>query len=584
MKEGIHVAESRKGQRNQPKDKNVSTTQPDLSSATPSSSGAADYGVAGAYEKNIYYDYGKTGITRFGGFVYEEWLKELQGKRGVMTYREMRDNDAIIGAFLYAIKMIIRKVKWKVEPGGKTPKDVEVARFVEECRNDMCMSWNDIISEILTFLSFGWCYMELCYKKRFGDNTDEQLYSKYDDGRIGWKKWGIRAQETLWRWGFNTDGSITGMEQLSPPDYRATFIPMEKSILFRTESNKNNPEGRSILRNAYRSWYMKKNIEEIEAIGIERDLAGFPIMWLPEEIMAGGMPDATPEQSAAYSAYKNMITNINRNEQEGALLPLVYNDKGNKMYDLTLLASGATRRQFDTNQIIQRYEQRIAMTVLADFLMLGHERSGSYSLSSNKTSMFQSALLAIVDIISETINTQAIPRLIKLNDFGKLKDYPKIVHDDIEHVNLDELGNFIQRIAAAGAVSFGDIETENSLRNAAKMPMKAEDYFADSTDIDDLDDLDDFYLVDNTIENHAGTAPVSQPANAQPPNVTRNPNEKTNINPNSTALVGNKNANMVSATQNKINAINKQYKDDRKLFVATIKELREELAKEGKTL
>lgn len=542
-------------------------------------SGAADFGVNGVREKNIYYEYGKTGLTRFGGFVYEEWLKELQGKRGALIYREMRDNDAIIGAFLYAIKMIIRKVKWKVEPAGKTKSDYEATKFIEECRQDMCISWNDIVSEILSFLPFGWCYMELCYKKRNGENSNEQLSSKYDDGKIGWKKWGIRAQETLWRWGFENDGTITGMEQLSPPDYIATFIPMEKSILFRTESNKNNPEGRSILRNAYRSWYMKKNIEEIEAIGIERDLAGFPIMWLPETIMSGAMPDATPEQSAAYAAYKAMITNINRNEQEGALLPLVYDEKGNKMYDLTLLASGATRRQFDTNQIIQRYEQRIAMTVLADFLMLGHERSGSYSLSANKTSMFQSALLAIVDIISETINSQAIPKLIKLNDFGKLTDYPKIVHDDIEHVNLDELGNFIQRIASAGAIQLGDIETENSLRNAAKLPMKSEDYYANS---EDVDDIDDFYLVDNTVDvednpNIYGTAP----ANAQPPNVTRNPNEKTNINPNSTNLIGNKNASMMTATQNKINAVNKMYRDDRKMFLDAVKGLRDLTAKEG---
>lgn len=583
-KEVFNVAEYQKGQHNNkktntPKGGSAQSLTPDVSSATPSSSG----GVDGVYQKNVYTEYGKTGLTRFGGFVYEEWLKELQGRRGALIFREMRDNDSIIGAFLYAIKMLLRQVKWKVEPSGQTPEDKEAAKFIDECRKDMCMSWNDIVSEILTFLPYGWCFMELCYKKRNGENNvNPQDSSKYDDGKIGWKKWGIRAQETLNRWGFNTDGSLTGMEQLSPPDYRATFIPIEKAILFRTESNKDNPEGRSILRNAYRSWYLKKNIEEIEAIGIERDLAGFPIMWLPETVMAGGMPDATPEQSMAYSAYRNMITNINRNEQEGAMLPLVYDDKGNKMYDLTLLASGATRRQFDTNQIIQRYEQRIAMTVLADFLMLGHEKSGSYSLSDNKTSMFQTALSAVLEIITETINTQAIPKLIKLNGFGKLTDMPKLAHDEIQRANLDELGNFIQRIAAAGGARFGDIETENALRSAAKLPMKPEDYYAGNDNVDDLDNIDDFYLVDNTID--LVDNPTEPVANAQVPNITMNANQKTNINPNSAKLAGNKNANMVTATQAKVSAINKQYKDDRKMFVEAIKELRSELTKEGKTL
>ncbi|WP_155274431.1 hypothetical protein [Piscirickettsia salmonis] len=44
--------------------------------------------------------------------------------------------------------------------------------------------------------------------------------------------------------------------------------------MFRTTSRKGNPEGRSILRNAYQPWYYKKNLESIESIGIERNLVG----------------------------------------------------------------------------------------------------------------------------------------------------------------------------------------------------------------------------------------------------------------------------------------------------------------------
>jgi hypothetical protein len=53
-------------------------------------------------------------------------------------------------------------------------------------------------------------------------------------------------------------------------------------MLFRTKSRKGSPEGKSILRNAYRSWYFKRRIQEIEGIGIERDLAGFPTLTAPE--------------------------------------------------------------------------------------------------------------------------------------------------------------------------------------------------------------------------------------------------------------------------------------------------------------
>ena len=75
---------------------------------------------------------------------------------------------------------------------------------------------------------------------------------------------------------------------------------MEKCLLFRTQTHKNNPEGRSILRNAYRSWYFKKRIEEIEGVGIERDLAGIPIAYVDPAIMSAG---ATADQQAMLRSY-----------------------------------------------------------------------------------------------------------------------------------------------------------------------------------------------------------------------------------------------------------------------------------------
>jgi len=418
---------------------------------------------------NMYVEHGISGLNRFGGFVYEEWLKELQGKRGALIYREMRDNDAIIGAFLYAIEMLIRRVNWKVNPASDSPEDIDASKFIDSCLHDMSISWGDTLSEILTFLPYGWSWMEICYKKRNGDVPGIHN-SRYDDGRIGWRKWGIRAQETLNQWRFNDDGTVMGMEQSAPPDYKLRYMPKDKCLLFRTKSNKDNPEGRSMLRNAYRSWYFKKNIEEIEAIGIERDLAGFPIMWIPPEIFE----QANETAVATYNKYKKIVTNIKRDEQEGLLMPLVYDEKGNKLYNIEMLSSGNTRRQFDTNLTIQRYEQRIAMTVMADFLLIGHEKTGSYALSSNKSTLFQASLETILQSICDVINTKAIPDLFRINSFN-LVELPKLGHDQIEKTDLEALGNFVQKVVGVGAIQAkGDIELENYIRRTANFPNRPE--------------------------------------------------------------------------------------------------------------
>ena len=317
---------------------------------------------------------GRIGQRRYGGTIYEEFLHELRGKRGIEVYREMSENDDVVGAILFAIEMLVRQTDWNIEPGGDTAKDKEAAEFVQSCMNDMQETWIDTISEILSFLTYGWSFHEIVYKRRMGNTKDPRTRSKYNDGLIGWKKLPIRAQETLYQWEYDDEDNLMGMTQLPPPDYKMVTIPIEKALLFRTKSRKNNPEGRSILRNAYRSWYFKRRIQEIEGIGIERDLAGLPVMHGPEGL---DLWDDTLEANVkARVGMENMVKSIRRDELEGVVLPYGY--------ELDLLSSGGTR-QFDTNAIINRYDTRIAMTVLADFIFLGHQQTGSWALSSDKT-------------------------------------------------------------------------------------------------------------------------------------------------------------------------------------------------------
>ncbi|NBO56040.1 MAG: hypothetical protein EBU84_15960, partial [Actinobacteria bacterium] len=222
-------------------------------------------------DSSLFREAGSTGLRRTSGYIFEEFLPQLQGYRAINTYREMRDNDPIVGAILFAIDKLIRQVQWRVQPATNSVEDKRAAKFVESCMHDMSTSWEDTISEILSMLPYGWSLHEIVYKKREGNEASvSENRSRYDDGYIGWRKLPIRAQDTRQEWIFDKNGGIMGMVQSAPPDFTLRTIPIEKALLFRTTSDKNNPEGRSILRNAYRPWYFKRRIEEIEAIGVER--------------------------------------------------------------------------------------------------------------------------------------------------------------------------------------------------------------------------------------------------------------------------------------------------------------------------
>lgn len=411
---------------------------------------------------------GASGLKRFSGFVYDEFLPELTGWRGIQTYKEMSRNDATIGACLFAIRMLCRRVPWRVKPASPQPFDMEAAEFVESCQNDMSTGWLDIVDEILqNMLPYGHAPQEIVYKRRAGPNPNPSYRSKFSDGRVGWRKMEIRAPDTIWRWEFDDHGGIQGLYQLAPPHYQHIFIPIKKLLLYRTTTDKNNPEGLSVLRNAFRPWYMGKNIENIEAIGVERDLAGLPVAKVPADLLS---PTASNDEKALAAEIRKIITNIRRDEQEGVLWPLAYDAAGNEIYKLELLSTGGTR-QFDTDKIIQRYDTRKAQTMLADFVMMGHQGgAGNRSTVEKRSDLFSTAIGAYLDIIAGVINRHAIPRLMELNPDIEVSEYPEIKHGDLDAVDLDQLGNFISKLAQAGYPLFPNGELEKYLMEVAHCP------------------------------------------------------------------------------------------------------------------
>jgi len=414
---------------------------------------------------------GQTGLKRATGTIDEEFLPALRGRKAIKVYREMSLNDPIVGALLFAIDKLVRQVTWRVEGNDNTSQSAEAVEFVEQCMDDMSHTWNDMISEILSCLVYGWSWHEIVYKKRVGPwEKDPKKKSKYTDGRIGWRKIPIRSQETLLRWLFDEDGGIQGMVQIAPPSYKTNIIPIRKSLLFRTGLYKGNPEGQSMLRNAYRPWFFKKRLEEFEAIGVERDLAGMPVAMVPSSYMKA--KQNTDEQKV-YQAFKRMVQNVRRDEHEGLVLPLEYDEKGNELFKFELMSSGGART-FDTNALIGRYQQGILMTVLADFILLGHEQSGSYAMHVDKTGIFRAAMNVITEAIADVFNRHAIPRLFEINAW-KLDELPRIVPANVDPPNLAELTQFMTGMAGLGMQFFPDPDLEKFLRETAHLPEIPED-------------------------------------------------------------------------------------------------------------
>ena len=413
----------------------------------------------------------RNGVHGRESIFMEEFLEQLQGLRGVQTYTEMVDNDATIGGVWFAIEMLMRNATFQIEPGGKSAIDKEAAEFVESCMYDMEETWPEFLSECLSFLIYGWSYHEIVYKRRMGKTNSPMTNSKYSDGLVGWRKLPIRAQDTLFGWEYK-DGSddLTGMTQQPPPDFEKVTIPLDKALHFKTRSRKGNPEGRSIFRNAYRAWYVKKRLEEIEGYGMERDLAGFPVLYAPAGINIFDPDD--PEMVRLLNYAESLVSGIRRDALEGIVLQGGTPELPG--WKLELLASSG-KRQFDTNAIIERWDKRIATTVLADFIMLGQQQVGSFALADSKTKIFALAIGAYLEVICEVFNNQGIPRLIDANGdkFKGITEYPRMTHGDIEDADLTQLATYIEKMVGIGLLT-PDEELEKMIRRTGNLPEKLE--------------------------------------------------------------------------------------------------------------
>jgi len=426
--------------------------------------------VAAKYDFSVI---GTSGLAHQGGRIDTELNQHLRGNRGPLLYREMSENDGVIGAILHLVKTFLKQTPWTVQPAFENDQEsLDWADFVESCRQDMSHTWSDFISEILSMVVYGWSYFEICYKRRGGMTGKETSNSKYDDSYIGWRKISIRPQNTLHRWELDRESGIQGMWQVAPSDgwglgglnNDPVLIPIERSLLFRTEVTGNNPQGRSLLRNSVRPYLYCKRMQEIEAVGTERDLVGYPVFEVPLSMFTSTDADNV----SMVAQLQQALCDLRRDAREGAVIPCeIDSDAKPTGFKLRLLNSGGARAH-DTDKIIRRDESRMAMPLLCEFILLGTDKVGSFSMHASKQDVFATSLRALNNSIADTINRYAVTRLCAINGCPADK-IPTLVPGDVAAPALTDMAAFVQAMCNAGVV-VPDKALDRWARQLAGMP------------------------------------------------------------------------------------------------------------------
>lgn len=383
---------------------------------------------------------GETGLVEYRGIVQQEFLTNLRisgNAGGYKVFDEMRRNSPVIGALLNAIKQAVLGVDWEWRSEDENDPRLELLQAAEE---NMRFTLKEHFTEALTMLAFGFSLFEIVYE-RVG-------------GRMLWKKFAFRGQDTVYRWEIDDKkdkGHILGFWQQSVNTYVPQMIPMEKCLHYRTSTERNNPEGMSILRPAYIPYFYSKNMQAIEAIGIERDLVGLPIITLP----------STASSDPASDDYKEalqLVRRVRNDEQGGIVL--------REGYDFRL-ASADSSRLNNPGDVISRHEKRMLMASLAQFLALGMDQVGTFALSADQTDFFNMSVNTFADMVQDTFNKQAVKKLLILN--GMDTDGIYLEHSPAGDVNIDLYTKALQQ--ATGLITWTS-DDEVMLRSVLGLPAK----------------------------------------------------------------------------------------------------------------
>jgi hypothetical protein len=420
---------------------------------------------------------GYMGLSVFNGVTNDELKKELNFPNSIKTYKQMSYHSAI-NAAVSSYSNMLAKTTWQFNPPkDATEEEKKQAEIINSMFGDMQHTFGEFVSDVLSMNIYGFSVHEKVFRKRYKANG-----SKYNDGLIGWSKLPIRSQESIEKFLFDESGnSLRGVKQnlstLGDPYGRYSarkeqevILPISKVLLFRQGNHRGDPFGKSPLRQAYLSWRFLTVLEEIEAIGVNKDLTGIPVLRLPPQYLSA---DASPEQKAIRGFYENAVRNMQSGSQAGVILPQAFDpDTRQPLFDLSLLSTDG-KRSFDIDKIKTYYQNSIYTSLGADGLILGQSSTGSFALASFKSSVMYSTANQMAKIIKEVLEQDLIKQTYELNGWDTSRmgtlDFDGLIESDTE-----TFSKAVQRIGAVGMLP-RNVDTINTILRTLSMDELPED-------------------------------------------------------------------------------------------------------------
>jgi len=421
---------------------------------------------------------GRSGTVNTRGFIEDrEFNNRLRWPLNLDEYEKMRRTDPTVQWMLRLVSTPLRAALWSVEPPeNPSPVELEAACFAQHAIfSELDGGFDEHLRQALTYLDFGHSVFERSAELRpveFDVDVDEgdPFHVKRDAFVLA--ALDPRLQRTVQRW--NVDSAepkrLVNIKQWLADGHEpsVTTIDADRLVLYVCDKEGDDWRGVSLLRSAWKSWFTKSELQNLEAIAFERS-AGFPVVYPP-----------TDADDDDLTSVEEAIKKVKQGENVWMIMPgpkQLPSRGGSQpaeewlVEDLAINASAGQAADFGA--AIGRYDLEMAKNVMASFMELGQKEVGARATADVQQDPYYQALSAHASYIEDTFSEAVLRPLCDWN--YTLERYPRLVCSKLQARNAEVIATAIKGLVEAGVMQ-PDEPLEDFVRDLLDAPDADPDY------------------------------------------------------------------------------------------------------------
>ena len=400
------------------------------------------------------------------------------------TYDRMIRSDAQVRTSLKACKVPVLTSTWYIQPASEEQIDQDTADFVSfNLFENMSVSWSKLLEQILRMLEYGCSVFEQVFELKPWRHAAKNRNTR---DMVMLRKLGERPRLTIDKFLYDEYGGPRGIMHnkidpngVKPPE--TVEIDIEKLVVFTYDQHGSNLDGMSLLRSAYKHWYMKEHLYTIDGIQKERHGIGVPDIQPPPGYKTSDLQYA-----------KELGQNLRTNQKAYIIRPPGWfvgfaEVKGNLV---------------DALKSAEHHDLMIVRNVLLQFI----NNAGSRASAATAYDLFLKSLVHVAKLIADTFNAFVIPNLVRYN--YDVDRFPKLQSRGIgDGKDIQAIASGLARLVDARLLT-PDAEMEEKLREEFGYPIT----------FDAGDPRNKIVAKDTTTQEIAGAAKVTPaaPGTAKP--------------------------------------------------------------------